>query len=80
MQDHLHSAAPSSAESEAGDGPQPLDAKTSTKHCSVFEVTVHGVLLHFFFFGGVLCLSILESLPPFDFSGLPTCPPTENKT
>lgn len=33
---------------EAGDGPQPLDTKTSTKHCSVFEVTVHGVLLHFF--------------------------------
>lgn len=29
----------------------------------------HGVLLHFG--GGVLCLSILESLPPFDFSGLP---------
>lgn len=51
------------------DGPQPLDTKTSTKHCPVFEVTVPWSLIAFFG-GGVLCLSILESLPPFDFSGL----------
>lgn len=46
------------------DGPQP----PPTRYCFVIDVTVHGLLLHL---GIVLCLYVLESLIPLDFSVYP---------
>lgn len=59
------------------DGLQPLDTKPPSRYCFVVEVTVPWSL--FAVFGGVLCLYILESLLPLDFSGLLEPMPTHRK-